>query len=245
MPPRWDPSLFWMAGIVVGLFWLDESARRRGLDRRRTFLCGLAVVASGWLGARLVGLGAYHDPELGLMGGRSWFGGMLGGLGAALIAVRLFRLRLSSWLDAAAPAMCLGYAVGRLGCFVNGCDYGTPSSLPWAIHYGPGFPAFDKHVQMGWISSDAVSSLGVHSVQLYAAFGALMLFAGLIALRRLRFIALLAGYAVLRLLLEPLRGDSQPVLAAFSQTQLFALCALAVSGVLLAGSRQMLAARSR
>ena len=238
MPPQWDPSLFWMAGILVGLFWLDESARRSGLDRRRTFLCGLAVVVSGWLGARLVGLGAYHDPELGLMGGRSWFGGMLGGLTAALIAARLSRLRLSfhGWMGQrlrCVSATLSAESVARERLRLRG----TPSALPWAIHYGQGFPAFEKHVQMGWIPAGAVSSLGVHPVQLYAALGALVLFGGVISMRRLRFVALLAGYAVLRLLLEPFRGDSQPVLTALSQTQLFALCALAVSCVLFTAFR--------
>jgi phosphatidylglycerol:prolipoprotein diacylglycerol transferase len=243
MAPEWDPSIFWVAGILAALFWLDESARRSGLDRRRTLICGVLVVASGWLGARLVGMSAYHDPELGLMGGRSWFGGLLGGIAAALILVGPLRLPLRAWLDSAAAAVCLGYAVGRIGCFVNGCDYGTPSSMPWAVRYGPGFPAFDNHLHMGWIPPDAVSSLAVHPVQLYASAGALMLFFVVTALPRLRFCAFLAGYAILRLSLEPLRGDAHPVFATLSQTQLFALCALVASAALMMATRRQAAMR--
>jgi phosphatidylglycerol:prolipoprotein diacylglycerol transferase len=233
MLPQWDPSLFWTAGVLAGLYALDEMARRDGLVRRAAFLCGLLVATAGWLGARGVGVFSYADAELGLMGGRSWFGALLGGIAGALVASRIAGVQLRTWLDAAAPAVCAGYALGRLGCLFNGCDFGTVTTVPWAVHYAPGFPAFDKHLAAGMIALGATASLGVHPVQFYLAAGALVLWAVLLRLPARRFPALLVGYASLRLLLEPLRGDSVALFATLSQTQWFALFSLLCGAVLL------------
>ena len=49
-------------------------------------------------------------------------------------------LPLWPMVAAAAPAVALGHAIGRIGCFLVGDDYGRPSSLPWAIAFPQGFP---------------------------------------------------------------------------------------------------------
>ncbi len=43
-------------------------------------------------------------------------------------------------LAAAAPALALAHAIGRIGCFLVGDDYGTPSTLPWAVAFPEGLP---------------------------------------------------------------------------------------------------------
>jgi phosphatidylglycerol:prolipoprotein diacylglycerol transferase len=52
------------------------------------------------------------------------------------------RRALPPWptLDALAPALALGYAVGRLGCFLVGDDYGRPTDLPWGVAFPEGLP---------------------------------------------------------------------------------------------------------
>jgi phosphatidylglycerol:prolipoprotein diacylglycerol transferase len=72
--------------------------------------------------------------------GLVWYGGFVVGAAAVLLVVR--RRRLPAWtlLDAAMPALALGYAVGRIGCFLVGDDYGRPSKLPWAVAFPVGLP---------------------------------------------------------------------------------------------------------
>jgi phosphatidylglycerol---prolipoprotein diacylglyceryl transferase len=71
--------------------------------------------------------------------GLVWFGGMIGGAIGVLIWARfrgMLNLRL---LDLTAPALALGYAVGRIGCQVSGDgDYGIPWDGPWAMAYPDG-----------------------------------------------------------------------------------------------------------
>ena len=57
-------------------------------------------------------------------------------------------------LAAAAPALAVGHAIGRIGCFLVGDDYGRPSDLPWSVAFPEGLPP---------------TSVRVHPTQLYEA----------------------------------------------------------------------------
>src|SRR3712207_514662 len=72
----------------------------------------------------------------------SFHGGAVAGTVAGVIYMWRRKLPLLAMADAAAPAMALGYAIGRIGCFLNGCCYGVPTQLPWGFH----FPDADPHL---------------------------------------------------------------------------------------------------
>jgi len=127
-------------------------------------------------------------------GGMVWYGAaILGGLLIALVAWQR-RIRILELADLLIPATVLGLGLGRVGCFLNGCCYGRPSSLPWAISGRGG--------------------TSVHPTQLYETIACLVLFAltwwwwrhrrwqGEIAA-----VAML-GYAAWRFINEGLRGDT-------------------------------------
>ena len=80
----------------------------------------------------------------------------LGGLLGAIIAVTVILNKNDlSWLkfaDIISPLILLGYAIGRLGCFLVGDDYGIPSDLPWAMPFPDGLPP---------------TNIAVHPTQLY------------------------------------------------------------------------------
>jgi phosphatidylglycerol:prolipoprotein diacylglycerol transferase len=125
------------------------------------------------------------------------------------------------------PALALGYAIGRLGCFLNGDDYGTVSRVPWAVVYPSGTEAHADHVARGWISPGATWSLPVHPVQLYAALLGLCLFIWLANWRPMRagsrFCAFVISYGVARFIMEWVRGDFRAVLGPLSLPQVFSL----------------------
>ena len=79
--------------------------------------------------------------------GLTWYGGALGGaLGVCLWARRKDFLGLTM-LDVCAPALMLGYAIGRIGCQLSGDgDYGKPWDGPWAMAYPDGVVPTDEKV---------------------------------------------------------------------------------------------------
>jgi phosphatidylglycerol:prolipoprotein diacylglycerol transferase len=115
----------------------------------------LAALVGGLVGARVYWLLDNWDEASGdvlgsIFGGSglTWYGGAMGGAIAVLLWAR-WRGRLNlSLLDASAPALALGYAIGRVGCQVSGDgDYGRPSDVPWAMAYPNGVVPTDEVVQ--------------------------------------------------------------------------------------------------
>ncbi len=73
-------------------------------------------------------------------GGLTWYGGLAGGAIATLIAGRAYGLRPLALCNMAAPTLAAGQAIGRIGCFLVGDDYGQASDLPWAVAFPQGLP---------------------------------------------------------------------------------------------------------
>lgn len=105
-----------------------------------------ASLIGGLIGARLYFVVQnYDDVKDDLLGnifsgaGLIWYGGLLGGVIAVLLWAWWRDFLRLALLDMAAPALALGYAIGRIGCQVSGDgDYGKASDLPWAMGYPDG-----------------------------------------------------------------------------------------------------------
>jgi prolipoprotein diacylglyceryltransferase len=100
----------------------------------------LIGVRGGLVGAKVVWAIEFRDdaPFLSLLfsrGGLSWFGGFLGGVGGGLWALHRRRIPIMAALAAAAPALAIGHAIGRIGCFMVGDDYRRPTDLPWGVAF--------------------------------------------------------------------------------------------------------------
>jgi phosphatidylglycerol:prolipoprotein diacylglycerol transferase len=228
-----DPSIVWGAGFVCAVLWAIRSARRSGVDDRAMYwACGCAIIGGLW-GSHLLGLYVYGsdgEPWAWLrvwVGGKSWYGGLIGGAVAALLYFRLRRLPVLRYADALAPAVALGYAIGRIGCFLNGDDYGTLTDVPWAVQYTPGSEAHDAHVARQLIFPSDPLSQPVHPTQLYHTLLGLAL---LVLLERTRerpagerLALFVAGYGLGRFLLERWRGDAWAVAGTVSLQQLISV----------------------
>jgi phosphatidylglycerol:prolipoprotein diacylglycerol transferase len=145
-------------GALAGMFVFQRELRRAGLPADAVN-AALAGVLGGLAGAKLIWAIEFRDtaPFLDLLlsrGGLSWFGGFAGGLAAGLTALRGYGVPLVRGLAAASPGLALGHAIGRVGCFLVGDDYGRPSTLPWAVAFPRGLPPTD---------------IPVHPTQLYEA----------------------------------------------------------------------------
>jgi len=182
---------------------------RSGIPGRHIDNMMLLVAVLSLFGARLFSWIFYFPPGISLWtamtsnsGGMVFYGGLIFGTAAVLGYARAARLAIANLLDACAPGVALGLAIGRIGCFMAGCCWGdlcisdaeaaklASSQIVWqtrtfAIVSGPNFPlavcfpadsgAYRQHSELGLIGSDALQSRPVHPVQLYEAALALVL----------------------------------------------------------------------
>jgi phosphatidylglycerol:prolipoprotein diacylglycerol transferase len=207
-----------VAGAAAGVALGVRRARGYGLQRFDVLACGLLGFAGGLVGSTLlyvlIHLRTFLDePALLAQSGHVFYGGLAGGALAAFLYCRAYAVPLARVADAGAPALALAHAIGRIGCFLGGCCFGRETDFALAVE-------------------------GRHPVQLYESAGLLALVAILIGLTsRLRsrsgalFAVYLAGYGILRLTMEPLRGDlaERGTLLRFSTSQILAALSLVVA----------------
>jgi phosphatidylglycerol:prolipoprotein diacylglycerol transferase len=214
-------------GAMVGLWLFDRELRWSELPQEAVNGALLGVVA-GLLGAKLLFVFEHRGEEplvslLTTRAGLSWFGGLFGGVGAALACFGWKRWPIVPLVAAATPALAVGHLLGRVGCFLVGDDYGRPTSLPWGVAFPKGLPP---------------TAVPVHPTQLYEAAFLLVLAWLLIRWRRARVDAgfVLGRYLVLaglaRFLIEFVRVN---VRVAFGLTvaQYGALIITAVGALLI------------
>jgi phosphatidylglycerol:prolipoprotein diacylglycerol transferase len=147
-------------GALAGL-WLYRRELARSALPEAGVDAALAGVFGGLLGAKVLWTieHAAEAPVAELFfsrGGMSWFGGFLGGLAAGLWMMRRRGIPIAAGLAAATPALAVGHAIGRVGCFLVGDDYGSPSDLPWAVAFPQGLPPTDTPVHPTQIYEAAV-----------------------------------------------------------------------------------------
>ena len=160
---------------LVGIWVFTRELERSGLDTRAAD-AAIAGVIGGLLGAKLLWTIEFSGEEpiadlLFSRGGLSWFGGLIGGVSTGLWMLHRRRVAIVPALAAATPALALGHAIGRLGCFMVGDDYGRSSDLPWAVAFPEGRPP---------------TSVPVHPAQLYEAAALAMIAWLLVRWRRHR-----------------------------------------------------------
>jgi phosphatidylglycerol:prolipoprotein diacylglycerol transferase len=217
-------------------------ARRERLDPESVYGLSTWLLTGGIIGARAMYLKQHPEALHGFgdlfkiwQGGIVFYGCILGGLIGSLIYWARHPFPFRPMADAVAPALAWGIALGRVGCFLNGCCYGSVTDHRLAIEFPAGSPAWLRHVETGLIPSFAPHSLAVHPTQLYAALDGLLLLALLTAYFPLRrrdgevMALLMITYPVTRFLNECLRGDEGAIFAGLSAAQLISV------GLFLAG----------
>ena len=238
-----DPGLVWSAALLGALVYSLRSARRSGLDPRAAYWAGVLGLFFGVWGGHLLGIYYYGTDGRPFAwfrfwsGGQAQYGGLIAGALAVIVYLKIKKLSILRYGDAMAPAVALGVAIGRIGCFLNGDDFGKLSRLPWAMRFGPGTEAYADHLQRGWISASDAWSLPVHPVQLYCSLFWLGLFALLACLPMKRtgvgFSLLLIAHGAGRFAEQLFRGDFQTFLGPLSLTQLISIVLVAVGAALL------------
>jgi phosphatidylglycerol:prolipoprotein diacylglycerol transferase len=221
--PVYGYGLMLVVAFLACVMTARYLAVRKGMNPEHFVDATLIAVATGLIGARLCSvlenlheytrtdrtigqnlLGIFNTRE----GGLTFYGGFLLAT-PCVIAYGLFRrAKILVGMDIVAPLVMIGLGFGRIGCFLNGCCYGAPCSLPWAVRFpyysnayidqtlsgklivptdlqnmgtplNPDLPSFAGNPRLAALAASS-SALPVHPTELYSSFTGFLLAALLI-----------------------------------------------------------------
>jgi len=233
MSVRWYGIMVALAVISIVLWMLREVRRGANLSYDTVLTAALVGIPSGIIISRLlhvIDLWDYYGQNPGQIiggGGLTAYGAVLGGALSIWIYSKFSKLDFGYFADLIAPAILLGQAViGRIGCTLNGCCYGVPTSLPWGIIY--------THPD-----SLGPQGMAVHPTQVYELIFGLVVFGLLVKLRgRFKpdgslFLIYLSLYALWRVGIDFIR-EGTPFLFGLHQAQVVSIIILVITISLLA-----------
>jgi phosphatidylglycerol:prolipoprotein diacylglycerol transferase len=145
-------------GFLVGTWITGIRLGEEGYEPDATTLL-IYVMVGGILGSKLYFAVDVHlrsgEPFASLLfarAGLTWYGGLVGAIVLGSIGCRIHGIPVKTFADCAAVAAPVGQALGRIGCFLVGDDYGRETDLPWGVRFPEGAPP---------------SQVPVHPTQLY------------------------------------------------------------------------------
>jgi len=184
-------------GYLAALLTSAYLTKKDGVELEHTLTIYIYTAIFSIIGARsffvLQFIGEYikHPMEILMIqrGGFVFLGGFMAAFLAIYIYVRMNKLDIWRVLDVMSPGVMLGYAIGRIGCFLNGCCYGIVTKVPWAVRFPP-------------------EECFRHPTQLYSFFASLTIFGILLAVFNSKrftgqvFLLAVSMYSVYRFILE-------------------------------------------
>ncbi len=201
--------------LTITTLYVYKRAEKKQYSGTTAMDLYLISLGAGILGARAMHI-FYEAPDHYLQnplrafyfweGGFVYYGGAIAAFLAGLIALKVKQQSFPMWLDFFTPVASIGYALGRIACFLAGCCYGKVCDLPWAVsttlvEYPSGF----EHTSLR------------HPVQLYATLIELILFVLILWLEQKKwfkrpgnlFAFWLSLHALSRIAIELLRDDDR------------------------------------
>ena len=208
--------------VVVCSYLMSRDAAKIGIPKDAAYDFAFWVALAGVLGSRFfyifLNLDYFIESPSELLqlqhGGLAWQGGLILGGAGAFIYLRKKKLPVLKFLDLAIPYAALGQAIGRIGCFLNGCCYGKPAA------WGPYFPVHHEHL---------------HPTQIYESVGLVIIFFILKSLNRPGqkegrvFAVYLMLAALLRFAVQFFRYDYEPLWMGLGVFQLICLAVFAAA----------------
>ncbi len=203
-------------GILIAGYYFTRCIKKRGLDDIDASVFLLWVAVGIFFGGHMLYALTQFD-KFGyflkiknfdgfkivsgvIFGGTVFYGGLLGGIFAGLITIKLKKLDLETYADVAASAAPLFHFFGRIGCFLSGCCYGIESRFGFAAQNNPYVPEIN-----------GVTRFPVQLLEAGLNLVLFVLFYSLLKKEKFKgrlFILYLMSYSVIRFCLEFLRGDT-------------------------------------
>jgi len=220
-------GLMVMLGIILGVLLAMKEAKRKGVDPEHIIDLVIILIILGVVGARVVyvltNFSEYRD-NISLAfsirtGGLAWPGAFLFALIGTILFVRWRKLSFWVIADILSPYIALGYAIGRIGCFLNGCCFGKVTERAW------------------W----SVYMLGAYRypTQIYSSIASFLIFLFLVAKSwddkpGKKFLTYIILYCIYRFIVEFFRYNSRYILG-LSVAQWGMLGTILVTAVILYG----------
>lgn len=223
-------------GFAVAVLLVYRRAKDFGVDKNKAVDLFIIILLGGLAGGRMLYVlsnpAYYIANPLAIInlseGGLVWYGAFLLGLFAAAFYMHINRMRFWNVMDMASPYIALGQALGRIGCFLNGCCYGivAPAGFPFGV-------IFPEETAMR------------HPAQLYSSLTLMLIFVVLRLWQDRRhfegeiFLGYLMLYSFKRFLMEFLRGDNPRILFDLTLAQVMSMAIfLAATAVFIGKARQ-------
>jgi len=177
-------GLMLFISFLCGIWIVERRAAKFGVDTKKITDLALWILVAVVVGSRLFYVafhwGEFKDDLIGIvafwrggLAGLMFYGGFLGGIIAGIVFVVRNRLPVRRLIDAVAPAIMLGEGFTRIGCFLNGCCFGRPTSCPTGMHFPASSPA-----------GATFPGLTIHPTQLYSSAAGFILFGVALLLER-------------------------------------------------------------
>lgn len=223
---RWYGVMIALGVLMLVLWMLREVRRGAKLSYDTIITVALVSIPSAIIISRLlyvIDRWVYvgdPGPIWGFEGLTIW-GAVLGATLGIWIYSKLSRFPFGYFMDLVALPTVLAQALGRVGCTINGCCYGLPTSLPWGIVYTDP----ESYAPLG---------VAVHPTQLYEIVFLLIVFGVLFALRKRfqpdgsLFLIYLSVYSLWRLGIDFIR-DGTPFLFGLHQAQVIGIVVLLIT----------------
>jgi len=249
---RWYGIMVALAIVVIVLWMLREVKRGANLSYDTIFTGSLVGIPSGIVISKLLHVVDYivisklhpelvdhivdytqHPGQILSGGGLTIYGAVLGAALGIWVYSKFSHFKFGYVADLVAPGVILAQAIGRIGCTINGCCYGIPTSLPWGVIY-------TRPASFAYSASLALpEGMGLHPTQVYELIFCLVVFAVLLKLRgRFKpdgsiFLIYLSLYSLWRIGIDFLRAGT-PFLFGLHQAQIIGIIVLAITIPLLA-----------
>jgi phosphatidylglycerol---prolipoprotein diacylglyceryl transferase len=157
-------------GVISGVALSIYRAQREGYSADLIYSLALWMCVFAILGARLFYVIEYWDESFHketlratlvavlnyTQGGLVVYGAFAGGVLAAAVFFVRHKLPVLKFADIVAPSLVLGLALGRIGCFLNGCCYGGLCDRPWAVTFPAGSPVYLHQASRGQLALDGI-----------------------------------------------------------------------------------------
>lgn len=228
-------------GFLSASILLFANRKSRGVSVDAINDLTLYSIVAGILGARLFYViqfwPEYQNNFLQIFridkGGLVFYGGFFAALATLYIYCKRKDLSFLGVIDLLAPCLAIGHAFGRIGCFLNGCCYGRPTTLPWGVEFPQGSFPFENY-----------PFEKLHPTQLYeSAFNFLLAIALVILLRKSKTKGVVAAtylitYGIGRFIIEMFRGDNAKFMNLFTVSQFIGIILIAAGIYIFSISRK-------
>lgn len=217
-------------GAMLALAFLVCSflAKRRGaaigMDGEKVMDLMITLIVSGVIGGRLMfvllDLDYFGSRPLDIFklweGGLAWYGGFILAIISGAVFLRINKMPVLKTADLIIPYVALGQAIGRIGCFLNGCCYGKATALPIGVVFNP---------EQGAVLPTQL----FESVAMFIAY--LILRRRVPSNGRTLFLYLIL-YSAFRFSIEFLRGDNMLTVMGFTFSQAVSIAIFAAAVIL-------------